>query len=81
MIIGSFNLDGKDYDYVIDGNRILDPNTNEPIQRVWAYPVRQGVWGGEPETLYFSTKEAWDAYIKSHDHCDKLPRRKVPEID
>lgn len=80
MIIGVYSLDGSNCEYISDGKAAYDPTTNVRIERIWAYPVKQGVWGGEPETLFFSSTELRDEYIKQHDHCDKLPRRKVPEI-
>lgn len=51
--------------------------TNNNGSKVWAYPVKQAVWGGEPETYYFSSAAERDAYCRSHDYCDKLPCRKV----
>lgn len=54
--------------------------TDKLIERVWAYPVRQAVWGGGSTVLYFSTKELRAEYMKEHDYCDALPRRKVPEL-
>lgn len=80
MIIGVYLLDGISHEYYSDGKTAYNPVTCARIERVWAYPVKQGVWGGEPETLYFSSTELRDEYVKQHDHCDKLPRRKVPEI-
>lgn len=80
MTIGVYLLDGIRREYYSDGKTAYNPVTCTRIERVWAYPVKQGVWGGEPETLYFSSAELRDEYVKQHDHCDKLPRRKVPEI-
>ena len=56
---------------------VISCSTNQPVERVWAYPVRQAVWGGVPEHLYFRSAEARKAYTARHDYCDKLPRCKV----
>lgn len=55
----------------------INKELNAP--NVWAYPVRQGVLGGDPITIYFRTAEQRNEYCANHDHCDKLPRCKIEE--
>ena len=81
MVTGFYNLDGIDYEYNIIGKTVYNTRNDKPIQRIWAYPVRQAVLGGEPITRYFTTSALRDAYMANHDYCDKLSRRKVPEMD
>jgi hypothetical protein len=77
-ITGFYTLDGVSHEFGSDGKTCRDPQTLQPITRVWAYPVLQGVWGGSPEKLYFSTPELRREYMREHDYCDALPRCKVP---
>ena len=51
--------------------------TQRIVTKALAYPVRQFVLGGVPETLYFGSKDSREAYIEGHDYCDRLPRCKV----
>lgn len=80
MTIGTYNIDGVTREYWSNGKAAFDTMTDHQIERVWAYPVRQAVVGGESETLYFSSKELREEYMRGHDYCDALPRRKVPEL-
>ncbi|MDD6879554.1 MAG: hypothetical protein PUD59_04950 [bacterium] len=45
--------------------------------KIKAWGIKQGVWGGEPQYYYFSSKEARDEYFNSHDYFDKLRCKKV----
>lgn len=61
----------------LDGT-ITNADSHITVTRVWAYPVRQAVWGSDhAETLYFATAGDRSAYMADHDHCDRLPRCKV----
>ena len=64
--------------YLTDGTTITNADSHRTVTRVWAYPVRQAVWGSDhTETLYFASVSDRDAYLADHDHCDRLPRCKV----
>lgn len=54
---------------------------NTITSRIWVYPVRQAVWGGETTIKYFPTAMARAAYMRQHDYCDKLPRSKMDEVE
>lgn len=57
--------------------KIVNVYSGEEVTMAWSYPVKVGVWGGEPETLYFPTATERNAWMKGRDYCEKLPRRKV----
>ena len=40
--------------------------------KVKAWGIKQGIWGGEPEYYWFSSKAVRDEYYSSHNYCDKL---------
>ena len=57
--------------------KITNIYSGKEVTLVWPYPVKVGVWGGEPDTLYFPTAAERNAWMKGRDYCEKLPRRKV----
>lgn len=64
--------------YEVDDNgTIINIQTGKKVSRIWAYPVKQAVWGGVPNIHYFATLAARNAYMEGHDYCDKLQRCKV----
>ena len=65
--------------YEIDTNTgiILNAQSRDVVTRVWAYPLKQAVLGGVPETHYFATANARAEYMRTHSFCDMLPRCKV----
>lgn len=71
------NMGGNTYEIDDYNGNITNIQTGAQCERVWAYPVKQAVWGGVPETYYFSSAAARDQYMGKHDYCDKLPRCKV----
>lgn len=52
-------------------------DSGKAVNLVWAYPVGQAVYGGDPTVLYFGSPDARNAYMTSHGHCEKLPRCKA----
>lgn len=68
---------GNTYEIDTITNTIINLSSRAVVTREWAYPVKQGVWGGYPETHYFRTPAEREAYMRTHDYCDKLPRCKV----
>lgn len=65
--------------YEVDTNTgiIRNAQTGVQVTSEWAYPLKQTVLGGVPETHYFRSSAARDEYISKNKYCDKLPRRKV----
>lgn len=80
MITGVYMLDGVAHEYYAVNGIAYDTRDRE-ITRIWVYPVRQAVIGADYcTTLYFSTPQKRDEYMAEHDYCDKLPRRKIPDV-
>jgi len=71
------NIGSNAYEIDDHANTITNIQTGAKVTRIWAYPVKQAVWGGVPNTLYFATSDDRDNYMADHDYCDKLPRCKV----
>lgn len=68
---------GNTYEVDDSNSTVINLQTGAKVSRIWAYPVKQAVWGGSPTTYYFATSADRNAYMGVHDYCDKLPRCKV----
>lgn len=68
---------GNVYEIDTNTNTVVNAQTRVAVTREWAYPVKQAVWGGVPETYYFRTAAEREEYMRANNYCDKLPRCKI----
>lgn len=52
--------------------------TTTKTGKIVLYTVRQAIWGADrPETLYFESTAERNAYLASHDYCERSGRISV----